>query len=207
MCNPPFSSPFSSLSPCGEEGGDPPFLGLRSLGGVVWCRSRGILEDPPRVSPEGFPKGFPKGFPEGFPEGFPRGFPQRVSPRVPERDRPTGSCPGSLAGDVMVMSYTNTHQPFGDSISLKSLSGPREGSPVGEKSLTFTHPSSPPPPKLFVLHPRISDVVFLTVDSFRMSAQWIVSPPLLIPWFHLEWIGPSLMLGGGSISMGEEVLV
>lgn len=157
------------------------------------------------------PRGSPEGYPEGFPEGFPRGFPQRVSPRVsprvPERDRPTGSCPGSLAGDVMVMSYTNTHQPFGDSISLKSLSGPREGSPVGEKSLTFTHPSSPPPPKLFVLHPRISDVVFLTVDSFRMSAQWIVSPPLLIPWFHLEWIGPSLMLGGGSISMGEEVLV
>ena len=38
-----------------------------------------------------------------------------------------------------------------------------------------------------------------------MSARWIVSPPLLIPWFHLEWIGPSLMFEGGSISMGEEV--
>ena len=59
-------------------------------------------------------------------------------------------------------------------------------------------------PKLFVLHHRISDVVFLTVDSFPMSAQWIVRPPLLIPWFHREWIGPSLMVGGGSISMERE---
>ena len=37
-----------------------------------------------------------------------------------------------------------------------------------------------------------------------MSAQWIVRPPLLIPWFHREWIGPSLMVGGGSISMERE---
>ena len=50
----------------------------------------------------------------------------------------------------------------------------------------------------------LSDVVFLTVDSFPMSAQWIVRPPLLIPWFHREWIGPSLMVGGGSISMERE---
>lgn len=73
-----------------------------------------------------------------------------------------------------------------------------------KKRLPFHSPSFSPPPKLFVLHHRISDVVFLTVDSFPMSAQWIVRPPLLIPWFHREWIGPSLMVGGGSISMERE---
>ena len=84
-----------------------------------------------------------------------------------------------------------THYP-----TLKSL-------PTQEGNL-FHSPSFSPPPKLFVLHHRISDVVFLTVDSFPMSAQWIVRPPLLIPWFHREWIGPSLMVGGGSISMERE---
>ena len=73
-----------------------------------------------------------------------------------------------------------------------------------KKRLPFHSLSFSPPPKLFVLHHRISDVVFLTVDSFPMSAQWIVRPPLLIPWFHREWIGPSLMVGGGSISMERE---
>lgn len=87
--------------------------------------------------------------------------------------------------------HHTTHYP-----TLKSL-------PTQEGNL-FHSPSFSPPPKLFVLHHRISDVVFLTVDSFPMSAQWIVRPPLLIPWFHREWIGPSLMVGGGSISMERE---
>lgn len=88
--------------------------------------------------------------------------------------------------------HTTSHTPY-PSIP----SGPTKGSPIHSASFS-------PPPKLFVLHHRISDVVFRTVDSFTMSAQWIVRPPLLIPWFHREWIGPSLMLGGGSISMERE---
>lgn len=102
----------------------------------------------------------------------------------------------SLLPLLLLLSFSpslphTTHYP-----TLKSL-------PTQEGNL-FHSPSFSPPPKLFVLHHRISDVVFLTVDSFPMSAQWIVRPPLLIPWFHREWIGPSLMVGGGSISMERE---
>ena len=102
----------------------------------------------------------------------------------------SSSSPPLLSPPSLLLSHT-THYP-----TLKSL-------PTQEGNL-FHSPSFSPPPKLFVLHHRISDVVFLTVDSFPMSAQWIVRPPLLIPWFHREWIGPSLMVGGGSISMERE---
>ena len=96
-----------------------------------------------------------------------------------------------LSSPLLSLSHTPPH------ILPSSPFRPKKGPPLHS-------PSFSPPPKLFVLHHPIPDVVFLTVDSFTMSARWIVRPPLLIPWFHREWIGPSLMVGGGSISMERE---